>query len=160
MRTTVIPAQVTTVEDTIAGNLTLTQIVLLVSSLFVNTFLYALLPKQLAFSPSKILLMLVVFCLCIALSIRIKGRLVIHWCVVLTAFLLRPHIYTFNKNTLFYRKDIVFEDQKRKIKKVTVSKKEKQITSQPRFDYQSVLRNTAINLQFKKNRILVVKNYD
>jgi hypothetical protein len=39
MRTTVIPAQITTVEDRIAANLNLTQIILLLASLFVATFI-------------------------------------------------------------------------------------------------------------------------
>ena len=50
MRTTVIPAQITTVEDRIGANLNLTQIVLLLASLFIATFIYATFPPKLVIS--------------------------------------------------------------------------------------------------------------
>lgn len=46
MRSTVIPAQVTTVEDTIAGNLTITQIMLLIAPVLLSTAIYAVVPGK------------------------------------------------------------------------------------------------------------------
>jgi hypothetical protein len=98
MRTTIIPAQITSVEDTIAGNLNLQQIVLFILSLFINTFLYALLPMRLAFTFYKIPIMIAVFVVCIGLSLRIKQRIVLDWLVVFVRYAIRPHLYFFNKN--------------------------------------------------------------
>lgn len=161
MRTTVIPAQVTTVEDTIAGNLNFTQIVLLVSSLFVNTFVYALVPQKMAFSVSKLILIAIIFAVFILLSLRIKGRIVISWLAILATYSLRPHIYIFSKNTLFARDMVLPKPVTRKsITHVQKTTKEVEGQSVPDFDYASVIRNTGLNLRFKRKGILVVKNYD
>lgn len=160
MRTTVIPAQVTTVEDTIAGNLNLTQIVLLVASLFVNTFVYALVPEQMSFSIPKLILMAIIFAVFICLSLRIKGRVVISWLVILSAYAFRSHIYIFTKNTLFAR-DIEVPQPVEEKNIVKVKKPRKAESSPaPDFDYASVIRNTGLNLRFRRKGILVVKNYD
>lgn len=161
MRTTVIPAQVTTVEDTIAGNLNLTQIVLLVASLFVNTFVYVLVPQKMTFSIPKLILMAIIFTVFILLSLRIKGRLVISWIAILSAYFLRPHIYIFTKNTLFAR-DIELP-QPAMQKAITKARKPIKVDEEPRpqdFDYASLIRNTGLNLRFRRKGILVVKNYD
>ena len=160
MRTTIVPAQITTVEDMIAGNLNLTQIVLLVSSLFVNTCIYAVLPIQLSFSPLKLVVMGIVFTAFITLSLRIKGRLILNWTVILTAYTLRPHIYTFNKNSLFARNVVILKPVVGKTKKLLVDKLGWEKTLVPHFDYQSILRNQSVKLHFKKDRILVVKTND
>lgn len=160
MRTTVIPAQVTTVEDRIAGNLNLTQIVLLVASLFVNTLVYALVPEQMSFSVPKLILMAIIFAVFICLSLRIKGRVVISWLVILSAYAFRSHIYIFTKNTLFAR-DIEVPQPVEEKNIVKVKKPRKAEPSPaPDFDYASVIRNTGLNLRFRRKGILVVKNYD
>lgn len=161
MRSTIIPAQVTTVEDTIAGSLNLTQILLLVSSLFINTFIYTLLPTRLAFTLYKIPLMIGVLCICITLSIRVKQRLILDWLVILATYAIRPHLYVFNKNTLFLRKTEnvpTFEEKPRQsLTPVPTQIEEKRIIS---FDYQSLIRNPSLNIRFKRNTVQVVKNYD
>lgn len=160
MRTTIIPAQVTTVEDTIAGNFNLTQIVLFVSSLLANTFIYALVPKQLSFSLPKIVLILMVFALFLTLAIRIKQRLILNWLIILAGFSIRPHIYLFNKNSLFAREVIRIEPVKKNTKKASLKKTDIREKISLNFDYQSVLRSPSINLNFKNGKILVAKTYD
>ena len=103
MKTIVIPAQITTVEDKIAGNLNLTQIILLLSSLFIATFIYTVLPNKLQFTAYKIPLIIFEFVLLAGLSIRIKGRIVLQWLIVLLRYWMRPRIYVFNKNELYLR---------------------------------------------------------
>jgi len=44
MKTTTVPAQVTTVEDRLAGNLSLTQLLLLVCPVFVSCLIYVVFP--------------------------------------------------------------------------------------------------------------------
>ncbi len=161
MRTTVIPAQVTTVEDTIAGSLNFTQIVLLVSSLFINTFIYALVPQRMMFSMVKIALIGTVFAIFILLSLRIKGRLVLSWLTILATYALRAHIFIFSKNTLFSR-DAEFLKPTYQKAVITAKKTEKEIqTSDSQdIDYASIVRNTNLNFRFRRKGILVVKNYD
>ncbi len=161
MRTTIIPAQITTVEDTIAGNLNLTQILLLISSLFINTFIYSFLPVRLAFTTYKIPLMVLVFAVCITLSLRIKQRIVLNWLVILATYAIRPHIYLFNKNAEFARHVVVHNE---KPPKVHSKVQAPVLKAQPRltlpFDYNSLIRNPSLNIRFKRNSVQVVKNYD
>lgn len=125
MKTTVIPAQITTVEDKIAGNLNLTQIILLLSSLFVATFIYAVLPAKLSFSIYKIVLILLQFLAFGILSLRIKGRVILNWIFLLSSYYFRPKYYVFNKNDLFQREDIILPFEQKKTVRVKAFKKKK-----------------------------------
>jgi hypothetical protein len=160
MRTTVIPAQVTTVEDTIAGNLTLTQIILLIIPVLLSTAIYAVFPEKMVFSAYKIPLIFITSFIFVSLSLRIKGRLVLNWLVVLSSFILRPHIYIFDKNTLFSRPIVAqTKPEKRKIViKVTTKASTDKASSNLVRDYAPLLRDTDINIRFTRKGLLVVKN--
>lgn len=103
MKTQVIPAQITTVEDKIAGNFNLTQILLLMLPVFWTTIVYTLLSPRLQFSWYKLPMILIVFVLCVALSLRIKGKVLLHWLIIIFRYNLRPKYYVFNKNESFLR---------------------------------------------------------
>lgn len=108
MKVTVIPAQVTTVEDKIMGSLGLSQLLLLIAPVFIGGGCYIFLPPFSDFHPYKYLLVGVLAVLCILLAIRIKGKLVASWIVVLLRYNLRPRLYVFNKNTAMFREQ--YED--------------------------------------------------
>jgi len=78
MRTTVIPAQITTVEDKIAGNLNITQIIILMIPIFLTTILFAFVPPVMKLVWYKIPLILIVLFICLILAWRIKGRVVLN----------------------------------------------------------------------------------
>lgn len=103
MRTRVIPAQITTVEDKIAGNLSLTQIIILLSPVLFTTLVYAMLPPAMSFTLFKLMLVLAFSLIAVTLSLRIKGKMVLHWLIVLAQYNLRPKYYVFNKNERFAR---------------------------------------------------------
>lgn len=103
MKVTVVPAQVTTVEDKIMGSLGLSQLLLLIAPVFIGGGCYIFLPPFSDFHPYKYLLVGIVAILCILLAIRIKGKLVASWIVVLLRYNLRPRLYVFNKNTAMFR---------------------------------------------------------
>lgn len=100
MKTTIVPAQVTTVEDRIAGNLTLSQLLFLALPVFGCSILYVALPPFMGVAPYKVVLMSVATLLCLLLAIRIKGRLLGAWLVVLARYHGRPRYYVFNKNVV------------------------------------------------------------
>ena len=104
MRTTIIPAQITTVEDKIAGNLNFTQLILLVIPLIINCLVYTLLPERMHLSQYKIVLMLTSFFVFAVLAIRVKGKVLINWIILIVQYNLRPKYYLFNKNDLSGRK--------------------------------------------------------
>lgn len=159
MKTTVIPAQVTTVEDTIAGNLALTQIILLILPVLFSTAIYAVLPERMNFTAYKVPLMIVVSLIFITLTVRIKGRLVLHWMILLAVYALRPHLYLFNKNTIFARvEQLPIAKQQEKVVLIKKIEDTREVTASPEFDYDSLLRNTGINIRFTKKGFVVVKN--
>ncbi|HUC88104.1 MAG TPA: hypothetical protein VMR95_03065 [Candidatus Binatia bacterium] len=103
MKITVIPAQITTVEDRIAGNLGLNQLLLLVLPIFGDSILYVILPPNLHGAAYKIVVMLGLFVICGILAIRFKGKLLVFWLIVLVRYNLRPRYYVFNKHSLHGR---------------------------------------------------------
>lgn len=113
MRTRIIPAQITTVEDKIAGNLNLTQLLLLVFPAFITAIVYIGLPPILSFSIYKLPIILLSVIVCCALAVRIKNKVVINWLVILLSYNLRPKYYVFNKNDVFLRDmDLAVIDKK------------------------------------------------
>lgn len=103
MRTTIIPAQITTVEDKLAGNLTVTQLLLLMFPIFVSAVLYILFFPVMALSLYKIVLIATVTIICGVLAIRIKEKLIIEWLQLMIRYNLRPARYIHAKDTLFAR---------------------------------------------------------
>ena len=106
MRTTVIPAQITTVEDKIAGSLNMTQVMLLMIPVIFTTIVYAVLPHRMHIEVYKIVLVVFVLLVSLLLSLRIKGKVVLSWLIVLITYNVRAKYYVFNKNDLYLR-DIV-----------------------------------------------------
>ena len=152
MRTTVIPAQITTVEDKIAGNFNLTQIMLLISSLFIAVGIYAVLPTRLHFSVYKIPLIIAGFFVCCTLALRIKDRVVLNWLFILAGYYLRPAYYVSDKNDVYLREIVlepVIKKKTRRAVRLSKAKKEKEV---PMFDPESVERILGISrakLSFK-----------
>jgi len=103
MRTRVIPAQITTVEDKIVGNLNLMQIMMLMAPVFFMTLIYAVFPPSMSFVAYKLTLSVIFFVICITLSLRIKGKIVIHWLSILIRYNLRAKYYIYNKNESYLR---------------------------------------------------------
>lgn len=126
MKTQVIPAQITTVEDKIAGNFNITQILLLMAPVFWAAIVYVLLFPRLQFIWYKVPMILIVFVLCGALSLRIKGKVLLHWLVIIFRYNIRPKYYVFNKNESFMRTlDLpVFEKKGKALLNKTAVKKE------------------------------------
>ena len=103
MRTTIIPAQITTVEDKIAGNLNLTQILILMVPVFITAVIFALIPPTIKLVGYKLILILFLAIICLILALRVKGRVLFNWLLILSQFKLRPKIFVFNKNDNYLR---------------------------------------------------------
>lgn len=105
MKVTVVPAQVTTVEDRVAGNLSFSQLILFAVPVFGGSLLFAILPPFMGASLFKIILISVFAAFCSIMAIRIKGKIVLLWLVVLLRYHARPRIHVLNKNTSVHRED-------------------------------------------------------
>ena len=93
-----IPAQITTVEDKIAGNLNLTQIALLIIPVFIFMIIYVLFLPSMHFAWYKVPFFLISGSIPPLLAIRIKEKLIIQWLIILFRYNVRPAYYLFNKN--------------------------------------------------------------
>ncbi|OGH11850.1 MAG: hypothetical protein A2857_00335 [Candidatus Levybacteria bacterium RIFCSPHIGHO2_01_FULL_36_15] len=165
MRTTSIPAQITTVEDKIAGNLNLMQIILLLAPVFIGTFIYSVLPTRLQFSPYKIPLIAFTFLGFFLLSLRIKERVVLNWIIILASYWFRPHHYLYNKNDLFLRDVILTEVPKiikRKLARTSKTTDDSSSVSESvqKLGIQIGVKKPRLNFRFNRKGVLVVQAYE
>ncbi len=99
MRTTIVPAQITTVEDRIAGRLGLSQLLLLVSPIFGGSAVFVIFPPFFNYATYKVVLIACVAALSALLAIRVRGKILLGWALVLLRYNVRPRYYLFNKNS-------------------------------------------------------------
>ena len=100
MKFTVVPAQVTTVEDRIAGNLSVIQMALLALPVFGGSFLFAILPPFMDGALYKYVLLGLLVVVSGLLAIRIKGKILLSWLLIMVRYNLRPSLYVYDKRTL------------------------------------------------------------
>lgn len=98
MKTTVVPAQITTVEDRIAGNFTFAQIFLMIIALIVGTLLYVFIPPRMHLGSIKLVLITLQFIIFGGLAFRINGKIVAEWLKIYSHYSKRPRRYVFTKN--------------------------------------------------------------
>lgn len=103
MKQTVVPAQVTTVEDRIVGNLGISQMVLLALPTLATGLVFTVAPPALHIALYKLVVLIPFALLCAVLAIRVKGKIILFWIVVRLRYNLRPQYYVFDKNTLANR---------------------------------------------------------
>ena len=103
MKSTIVPAQITTVEDRIAGNFTFSQLAVLSAPVVISASVYMLLAPKLQLSLVKFLLMVVAFVIICPLAIRIRDKTVAAWFVLYTRYALRPRVYVHTKAGLTHR---------------------------------------------------------
>lgn len=105
MKSTIVPAQITTVEDKIAGSLSLSQLILLAAPMFFDGVVYIIFPPGLKFVLYKVVLSIIVALLFASMAIRVKGKILLLWVMVIAKYNLRPRYYVFNKNDTHLRRN-------------------------------------------------------
>lgn len=155
MRSTVVPAQVTTVEDRVAGNLGLSQLILFAIPIFGGSLLFAALPPSMGVATYKLIVIVLATTICSIMAIRIKGKLLLFWMIIILRYNLRPKYYLFNKNTSAFRED--YPELKAENKTVeTIAVKE--MISLPRLAVPELvmvhasLDDPTRNIQFETNK--------
>lgn len=103
MKTTVVPAQVTTVEDKIAGNLNFTQLLLMTTPVFLSGAIFAFVPPFLRLRSYKVIICTLLTLVCLTLAIRIKGKILLLWISIIGRYNIRPRYYLYNKNDSYLR---------------------------------------------------------
>lgn len=106
MRTTTVPAEMTSVEDRIVGSLTLRQLVLLMAPLFIGAIIFCVLPPKIKIDPYKLVVWLSISIPLVVLAVRIKGSLVLDWFILLYAYGSRAKTYVADKNSSIARSPV------------------------------------------------------
>lgn len=156
MKTTVVPAQITTVEDKVAGNLSFSQLMLMTLPIFVGGAIFALIPPMTKVNLVKILITSMLVVTCLALAIRIKGKIVALWLVIMLRYRVRPRYYLFNKNDIYLRSAPV--KAKQTVKKTVVVKKRVTLPALPSLpepalvQIESAITNPAAQFHFKATK--------
>ena len=157
MKMTVVPAQVTTVEDRIIGNLGFSQILLLVVPVFICAGVFLLLPPFMGSAVYKYVIMgiaAMIFCI---LAIRIKGKIVALWLVTLFHYNSRPKYYLYNKNVATHREDHSSVKEQPEAQTVAekkpVKRSSKDLLDIPTTAYMlATLENPAARLRFETTK--------
>ena len=103
MKTAIVPAQITTVEDKVAGNLSLSQLLLLAAPVFIGSAIYIIFPPSMGAAMYKLVILTVLVVGFSLLAIRIKGRILLLWLITIVRYNLRPRFHVFNKNDAYLR---------------------------------------------------------
>jgi hypothetical protein len=103
MRVSIVPAQITTVEDKIAGNVSVQQAMLLGIPILFGFIIALLFPPSGQFVAYKIAIVLGLFVICGSLAIRIKDRIVAQWLKLFVIYSARPLYYVSDKNSNYLR---------------------------------------------------------
>jgi len=156
MKTTVVPAQITTVEDRIAGSLTLAQIVLLVISMIIGAGIYAIVIPKMHFGSIKIALILIEFIFFGGLALRFNGKILGDWLIIYLRYSVRPRRYIFTKNDLIHR-DIVIEEESQTIisKNPEITTAEKQlggISLKEQIKFDQIFNRDNLSVSFKMSK--------
>jgi hypothetical protein len=157
MKSTTVPAQVTTVEDKIAGNLNLAQLLLLAASVFTGFALYIMVPPTMKFSIIKVILCLVVMLVFASLAIRVRGRILALWIGTMLRYNLRPRYYIFNKNESYLREAEIAKADKQEKAEVaqteeTVRQPLLEIPMQKLVQLETAMADPTAQLAFETNK--------
>lgn len=156
MRTTIVPAQITSVEDKIAGSLSFSQLLLLITPLFLSVAMYVLLPPFAGFHIYKVAIASVITIICLLMAIRIKGRLIAEWFAIRLRYNARPLHYVFDKNSSYGRQTIkkTAQPKQAEVKEVTERPVFRPLVLQPKehLAYDAVASNAKADVQFIVNK--------
>ncbi len=148
MKTTRIPAQITTIEDTVAGKLTLRQLILLIIPIILSMMMYIFIPKYFNFSTPKIIISSFLIIISSVASINTKNRLIIDWIVILIKYIFRPKYFVYERSSITFKDKLKMnlinnknhENIKNKIEEKTIS---------TIFSYGKISLNPKFSISFK-----------
>lgn len=154
MRTTVVPAQITTVEDTIIGNLSFMQVGILMIPLFIAVIIFVLFPPFMHIAMYKIPPVIVGMIICFILSLKIQGKVVIYSLFMVMKYNLRPKYYVFNKNEAYLRDTPEIVEKKPEKMKMTkdIAIKAKSFSLRELQQWEKYIKNPNYSFSLKPDK--------
>jgi hypothetical protein len=155
MKATVVPAEVTTVEDKVTANLSMAQLALFSLPMFLGSILYWLLPPSLDFILYKLVAIGIVTAVSFVLAIRINGKILLVWLVVIARYRIRPRLYIFDKRSTYAREEYLDGKTKKVCDKFAEEQKSNKVlmaSLEETVFVQSALEDPMKNLSFETNK--------
>lgn len=151
MKTTIIPAQITTVEDKIIGNFTFSQVFIMVASLIVGAVLYVFIPPRLYLGSFKLMLIAFQLLLMGGLAIRFNGKIVIEWLSLYIKYLRRPRYYLFTHSQYPDTEEqaVARRSKPRNTENVKRHVPQESVKQE---DFLGILNNPSVTMLFKLNK--------
>lgn len=150
MRTTVVPAQITTVEDRVAGNFTFIQIVLLVIPLILGSAIYAVMSPKMHLGSAKMIVIGIQYFIFGVMALRINGKILADWLIIYLRYSIRPRRYIFTKNDLIHR-EIIFQENNQK----SVPQKQGALNKAKKRQSLSILEQIKIDRIFNRDALSI-----
>jgi len=154
MRTRIMPAQITNVEDKIAGSLSFTQVFILIFPVFFVLVIFTVFPPKMQIVLYKFLLSLFFSIFMVILALRIKGKIVVDWLLILISYCFRAKYYVYDKNVMFMRpkSTLIKKDMSNtlKVRKYTNKKSALGLCHQITLDKLIKEKNTSMIMTFHK----------
>jgi hypothetical protein len=164
MKRSIVPAQITTVEDRVLGNLTPYQAGLISLPLIFGVLFYATLPPHFHLKLYKIGIIVGLELMGAILSIRVNDQMLIFWLIKRLRYNLRPRYYIYDKNDTYLRNITDFTPVKAVKSTAAVTEVQPELQEVPvgyAVPIEEIMADERVNLRFKtsKNgRLHVVAN--
>ena len=157
MRSSIVPAQITSVEDKIAGDLSFTQLLLMIVPVFIGAAIFALLPPFITYSAYKVAIVGFITLVSLVLAIRIRGKLIAQWIGIKSRYNLRPRYYVLNKNDQYLRRiyaPVLAEDTVEQTELVPIHEMALRpaLTAGDSINFNNVVTNPSSNFKFSTTR--------
>ena len=154
MKTAIVPAQITSVEDRIAGNLTFTQLLLMIVPIFLSVAIYVFLPPFLGYTNYKVIIAVVLLLTCLTLAIRIKNKLIVSWLKIIATYNVRPRYFVFNKNSTSHIKPEVAPKQRKQsvVKEVKKTPSRHIFSTKELYTFDQINANPKAALAYATNK--------
>lgn len=158
MKQTVVPAQITTIEDKISGRLSFQQLMLLAGAIFLDFTVYAALPSSMHLSMYKLALLLSITVTACLSAVRIKGKILLSWVITIARYNNRPRRFIFNKNDNYMRYELIGPEVPEKPAEATAKepiKAAKSLSERDRLKLNELLARSAVRYSIKKRGLHV-----
>ncbi|HYG84480.1 MAG TPA: hypothetical protein VD907_06420 [Verrucomicrobiae bacterium] len=157
MRVSIVPAQITTVEDKIVGNLSVQQSALIGIPTLLSFLLAVSFPPSGQVVGYKLVIAGIALGTGCLLAIRIRDRIIAQWLLLLVRYLSRPRYYVYDKNSLYLRSNkllLVAPEQPNPntVSSTTLKLQEKTLGEKERVRLESLAHSTDAHLKFVVGR--------
>jgi hypothetical protein len=156
MKATIVPAEVTSVEDKITANLSMSQLILFAMPMFMGALMYWILPPSMDFSLYKLVVIGLITVISFILAIRINGKIVFLWLITISRYNRRPKLYLFDKRSVYARED--YPEVKQEVRHKVATMKQSDFNVQPKLSIResdfvySTLNDPIKRLNFETNK--------